>query len=172
MAEERIAFVTVGSTRFDALVAGATCWETLDAFHAHGVRKLVVQYGAGSAPEAAALGRCAQRSIQVEMFRWEPDIGARLQSAWIVLSHGGAGTLIEASSMQCRVVAVVNKQLMDDHQKELVNAFDEAQCIVKAVSEHNIADAVRKAAGRTPMPLPPRQDDVMGSVVDQELGLA
>lgn len=47
----KVAFVTVGSTLFDRLVAAVTSSDLLAEFKAQGFGRVVIQYGKGQEPE-------------------------------------------------------------------------------------------------------------------------
>jgi beta-1,4-N-acetylglucosaminyltransferase len=92
------AFVTVGSTRFDALVNAALSESVLNALAARGYTSVVVQAG-NSALSGAVLGAAASADatewtltlsgLQVEVWRFKPALDEELQRADLVISHGG-----------------------------------------------------------------------------------
>ena len=46
-----------------------------------------------------------------------------MRDACLIISHAGAGTVMEALKWQTRLVVVINTALMDNHQTELAHAM-------------------------------------------------
>ena len=57
-----------------------------------------------------------------------------MRTADLVISHCGAGTILEILSLQKDAVGVINEDLMDNHQHELADAMREKQLMVIADS--------------------------------------
>lgn len=169
-AASRTVFVTVGSTRFDALITAITNATCVNALATAGVHSLIIQHGAGSAPDAAASALCASRGITLSSFTYESDISARLSSAWLVVSHAGAGSLLEATGLRRRVVAVVNDALADDHQWELAGAMHEAQLVI-ATDVAGLSEAIAAAARMRAGQLAMRNNRLLPGVLGEELNM-
>ena len=89
-------FVTVGTTKFDALVHAVHSKAALSALlHGFGVTHIVCQVGKGSlpagTPELPDSGSIVYtlHDIEFETFRLRPNISECLESADIVMSHAG-----------------------------------------------------------------------------------
>lgn len=61
------------------------------------------------------------REIEVEHFRFKPSIRDEMIGADLIISHAGAGSLFESLGHKKKCVAVVNEELMDNHQIELAS---------------------------------------------------
>ncbi|KAK7200652.1 glycosyltransferase family 28 protein [Novymonas esmeraldas] len=135
---EAYALVTVGSTQFAALVDAVTAPEVCAALlRRFGIRRLYVQHGtapvaapAGATPlpaagdtGAAAVVRWSCEGVQVEAFAYRPHLDAVIRGAALVITHAGAGTILEGLQAQRPMVVVPNRQLMSDHQLELAEAL-------------------------------------------------
>ncbi|EPY28522.1 beta-1,4-N-acetylglucosaminyltransferase [Strigomonas culicis] len=123
-AAARYAVVTVGSTHFDALVR-AVLQEDVCALlrTAHGIDKLYVQYGTMPCPLPAATAACG--GLEVEVFPYRAGLGALLARAALVLTHAGAGTILECLHAHRRLLVVPNRELMSDHQLELAEVLEQ-----------------------------------------------
>mmetsp|Transcript_24970 Transcript_24970/g.99170 ORF Transcript_24970/g.99170 Transcript_24970/m.99170 type:complete len:184 (+) Transcript_24970:227-778(+) len=68
-----------------------------------------------------------------------------MAAAGLVVSHAGAGSLMEALALKKRVVAVVNAALMGNHQVELADALRRQRSIVRsrATLDHPVPSLVR-----------------------------
>ena len=74
----------------------------------------------------AAVGLPGQQDGQflpLEWFRFAPTLEEHMRSAALVVSHGGAGSIMEALALGKPLVVVANDALMDNHQEELAAAL-------------------------------------------------
>jgi beta-1,4-N-acetylglucosaminyltransferase len=117
---KRAIFVTVGTTRFDLLIEMITQPSALDWMKSNGYTDLIIQYGKGNEPiipeNTAAPLKCQTYSFQSSL---EKD----MKEADLIISHAGAGTVMEGLRLKKRMVVVINTLLMDNHQTELANAM-------------------------------------------------
>lgn len=114
------AFVTVGTTKFDALVEALDTDACLSALVARGFTSLRLQIGHGQhEPRAAFPG------LELSWYRHDPQYKRDVQRADLVISHAGAGSIMDSLALKKKLVVVVNTQLMDNHQTELAEAMAE-----------------------------------------------
>jgi beta-1,4-N-acetylglucosaminyltransferase len=119
---ERNVFVTVGTTRFEKLVAAVTSKTALEWMASCGYTSLTVQYGTGQAPKINA----AETSIMsIRTYDFQPSLDEDMRRADLVISHAGAGTVMESLRLKKKLVVVINTLLMDNHQTELASAMAE-----------------------------------------------
>jgi UDP-N-acetylglucosamine transferase subunit ALG13 len=59
----------------------------------------------------------------VESFRYKPSIVEDINWADLVISHGGAGSILESLRAKKKLIIVVNEKLMHNHQVELAEAM-------------------------------------------------
>ena len=123
----RTAFVTVGTTRFDALMQAMTNELVLQTLQDFGFSTLILQHGKGPAPTLPNNGAA---QLHVEMYKFKPSLAADYQRADWVIGHAGAGTVSETlaaddSSKKRRrlLIVVINTALMHNHQTELAYAM-------------------------------------------------
>jgi len=119
----RTIFVTVGTTLFDKLISATTSQTALEWMVQNGYTKLVLQYGKGSEPKIPTAA--SSKVLQIEQYRFRPTLDVDMQAADLILSHAGAGTVLEAMKFQKKLVVVINTELMDNHQTELAHAMGE-----------------------------------------------
>ena len=137
----RRVFVTVGTTSFDALIAATTAPEFANALEKLGFDELRLQVGRGKAPEAEG----------ATWFRFAPTITDEMRAADVVISHAGAGSILEALELGKRLVVCVNDALMDNHQAELATAL-EARGHVVVSTVDDVADALQRVVATRPAP--------------------
>jgi beta-1,4-N-acetylglucosaminyltransferase len=156
LAAQRTVFVTVGTTRFDALVSAASHPDFLAAAARLGYARVVIQHGHGPAP-APPLPlppACAALSS----YSLKPDIGADVRGAALVVSHAGAGSVFEALRAGRRLLVACNPALAGNHQEELARAMAQGgHCAVAAapLTPAALAAGLAEATARNFTPLPP-----------------
>jgi beta-1,4-N-acetylglucosaminyltransferase len=119
MPRKKTIFVTVGTTLFEALIEAVSTQQALDWMAEAGYTHLVVQYGKGTSPRLPK----NIHDIHVETYDFKASLRADMQQADLILSHAGAGTVMEALRMKCKLAVVINTILMDNHQTELAHAM-------------------------------------------------
>ena len=132
--------VTVGTTKFNALIESVDSASVADALIELGFSHLFLQIGQGEyIPERlipdgqteATIDR-AYGSLSIEYFRLVPSLAEYVDRADLVISHAGAGSIFEALNAGKRVIAVPNPLLMGNHQKELANHLQKQGYLVSS----------------------------------------
>ncbi len=112
-------FVTVGTTRFDKLVSSVTSQIALEWMEDQGFSSLTIQYGRGEKPGTPQ----HSTSIKIQSYDFRPSLKTDMEQADLILSHAGAGTVMEVLRMKKKMIVVINTDLMDNHQTELAGAM-------------------------------------------------
>jgi beta-1,4-N-acetylglucosaminyltransferase len=126
---ERRLLVTVGTTRFDALIEVIFGEPVVEALRASGYTQWRVQHGASPLPNPMP------SSVHVEAFPYRPDLRGDFEWADLVVGHAGAGTVLDVlrGEKGKRLIVVTNDLLMDGHQSELATQLS-AMGICQAAS--------------------------------------
>lgn len=129
--------VTVGTTKFDALVKAVDSTAVADALVARGYTRLVIQKGAGKHQVQTLVPIGSQHhqlsnGLQVQVFEFAPSLAEYMQAADLIISHAGSGSIFEALRLRKPLVAVPNAILMDNHQAELANHLARLDYIIAA----------------------------------------
>jgi beta-1,4-N-acetylglucosaminyltransferase len=114
-------FVTVGTTKFDALIQTLDRLETITWLATQGITRLILQIGKGTYEPHVITEN--ELGVAVTWFRFTPSIAALLDEASLVISHAGAGSIVETLRARTPLLVVVNEDLMDNHQHELAGAM-------------------------------------------------
>jgi len=114
-------FVTVGTTQFDLLIEtiirDSNVLRTLvDCLH---IDKLILQTGNSQMPSYDNI------SIPVEYYKYKDSIDNDIQQADLVISHAGAGTILQTLEAHKPLLVVVNENLMDNHQLEIAHEMEQ-----------------------------------------------
>jgi UDP-N-acetylglucosamine transferase subunit ALG13 len=131
-------FATVGSTDFDDLV------QAIDGLAVELPERVVVQYGHGR-----------QIPQHCEGFRFAPDLGAFLEQADVVVSHGGLCTVMEVLHRGGRLVGVANPDRFDDHQEEILGELAARNHLVWCRDLARLPEAIAAARTRRFAPYEP-----------------
>ena len=88
------AFLTVGSTRFDALVDAALSKPVLSTLHSKGYTKLTVQCGNSSFDSAPSFSHDGEifiesEGISIGLWKFKPSLQENYEQADLVISHAG-----------------------------------------------------------------------------------
>jgi UDP-N-acetylglucosamine transferase subunit ALG13 len=163
------AFVTVGTTRFDDLVAGVFSDDFAAAVRdVWGLRCIAVQLGRGPPPgctrdAADAPGPWSFKlagDVEIVAFRLRPTLADLITGASLIVSHAGAGSVFEAVRARRPLCVVVNTALADNHQVELAVAMQRLGHAVHTVPRELCAtlrrsrDVMLEHATRPPLPPP------------------
>lgn len=126
-----IVFVTVGTTRFDALISAVDSPEFAAAVKDQGYTSLIIQAGASESyrphrllGSATATKGTLDSGLDVQWFEYCPSLAPYLESASLVISHAGSGSIFETLGRGLPLITVPNPLLMDNHQSELAEKLE------------------------------------------------
>lgn len=161
-------FATVGTTEFDGLVQAVLSDDILSLLSSQGYRQLTLQLGRGpepSIPPAAPL--------EITWYRFKPSLEEDMRSADLLVSHAGAGSILEGMRLGATMVVVVNDTLMHNHQQELAEELGNRQHLL-ATTPSALGDTLQKLGGSRPkwlQPLPPVDTAAFPAFLESALGL-
>lgn len=161
-------FVTVGTTLFDKLVAAVSSAEFIKWIADQGYSRLVLQYGKGAEPVMPQ-----DSPIEaIECYRFRPTLDQDMKNADLIISHAGAGTVMEAMKLQKRLVVVINTLLMDNHQTELAHEMGSRGhlLVVEDPEEMNKVETWKKFEDFSPKPFEDGDDNDFPQIVDALMG--
>eukprot|EP00045_Choanoeca_perplexa_P009318 m.89157 g.89157 ORF g.89157 m.89157 type:complete len:206 (-) comp14851_c0_seq3:1712-2329(-) len=131
----KTAFVTVGTTSFQALIDRVVQEDVLEQLSLLSFDIIRLQYGKGSPPTLPD----NLHGLVIESYDFKPSLDDDIQSADVIISHAGAGTILEAMAAQKSMVVVINDTLMHNHQTELAQAMASRKhviaCTVKTLHQ-------------------------------------
>ncbi|GAA5945321.1 hypothetical protein JCM1841_000810 [Sporobolomyces salmonicolor] len=154
----RTAILTVGSTRFDPLVASFLQPAILSALASHGVNRILAQVGNSALPTGWELGTVQRDGVKCEVVRFLQDLEERMGRAEVVVSHAGAGSILaflrplstsSASSDHTppandrQLILVPNSTLMDLHQSDLADEMEKKGWAIVCRRPTDLLDTLR-----------------------------
>lgn len=128
-------FVTVGTTKFNDLIYSVTKRRTLEAFKRKGYTSLTIQMGNG------LIDIEPSDIIEISSYTFKPDIGSDISNSDLVISHGGAGSIMQALDHKKPLLVVINEDLMDNHQYELAEKLSKEKRLYYTTCK-NVCDCI------------------------------
>jgi beta-1,4-N-acetylglucosaminyltransferase len=126
--EYQVIFVTVGSTKFIALV------RKMDELAPSLGDEVVMQIGNGSySPK------------NCRFFRYAASLEPYYDQADLIVAHGGLGTIVEVSERGKKLICVVNPTTMDLHQEHLLRIYAEKNYLLWCKDLKQLAAAIQQA---------------------------
>ena len=122
-ARSTYALVTVGTTNFDALIRACdTDWFIESLRKNFGIDEVFFQIGDG-----AYLPR---KGHHIRYYTRGP--GDIFSQASLIISHGGVGTVLDASDENIPIICIPNEVLQGNHQASFCEALAKEMCIISA----------------------------------------
>ncbi|XP_003703929.1 alg13 UDP-N-acetylglucosaminyltransferase subunit [Megachile rotundata] len=113
---KKTVFVTVGTTKFDDLIKTVLTSEILQALSLKGYNEMILQIG-----KTVFVPDCTLHYgfVNIEYFNLCFNIQEYVENADLIISHAGAGSILDALEKRKNLIVVTNQSLMDNHQLEL-----------------------------------------------------
>ncbi|CAF4850494.1 unnamed protein product [Pieris macdunnoughi] len=108
-------FITVGTTRFDLLCSEIVSSPVLQALKRSGCKDITFQIGNSKMDT----GDYELDGMKLHCYRFKDTIENDIRNSDFVISHAGAGSVLEVLNASKPLLVVVNEDLMDNHQLEL-----------------------------------------------------
>lgn len=122
-----------------------------------------------SSLQGAQVDLLTQNGVELHMFQFAPDLKPYIESAHVVVSHAGSGTILDtlrAKPVAPALVVVPNTSLMDNHQVELAQALARDKYLV-AGSEESLGRDVARARTTPCEPFPDFDPSRFTRIVDE-----
>ncbi|GBG33574.1 UDP-N-acetylglucosamine transferase subunit ALG13-like [Hondaea fermentalgiana] len=178
--EAKPVFVTVGTTSFDALVEALDDESVVQALRQRGFTSLTIQIGRGTyvpkrigaveegSAEAATQPAASATFFPCRYYRFKSTLENDMKSAALIVSHAGAGSIMESLRLKKPLVVVVNEDLMDNHQEELAEAM-EAKGVLRKTRPADVVALLGDADLDHFEVYPPRDAGLFPALLDQEM---
>ncbi|MFW9961854.1 MAG: PssE/Cps14G family polysaccharide biosynthesis glycosyltransferase [Candidatus Thorarchaeota archaeon] len=123
-------FVTVGTAHFDPLL------QEIDNLIETGVIKERV---------IAQIGRGSYLPRNYRYFRFMKSLTPAYDRAHIIISTGGAGTIMECAKRGLRLVVIENTNLMEGHQSQLIKEMSRRGHLIWCLNLEDLALSIERA---------------------------
>lgn len=142
-------FVTVGTAHFDPLI------EEMDR---------LVEFGTIKERVVAQIGRGSYIPRNLRYFRFMRSLRPAYDRARVIISTGGAGTIMECVRRGFKLVVVENTTLMEAHQSQLIHEMSRRGHLVWCKNLDGLAFSIDQALTRNFRPFiadPPLVPDMI-----------
>jgi beta-1,4-N-acetylglucosaminyltransferase len=170
------ALITVGTTKFESLIE---CIETqasafCHALQHHGVTSLTVQTGSMSPAFTQLRAECQRCAIEFVTFGLTDPAAFKqyMQNADLVITHAGAGSILETLRLGKSVLAVVNERLQENHQVELAEALAGPPQYLFWSTCDTLCASLLSADFERLLPYPSAEPTVLARRIDRLMGFA
>ena len=164
---DKTVFVTVGTTSFDSLIWCVTKNETLKVFKKLGFGKILLQIGRGEFQPPSG----ETEGVNIEFYRYKDSIIEDMKNADFVISHAGAGSVLEALEQGRPLLVVVNEDLMGNHQTELATQLQKDGHVYKCTCT-TLKSVLETSDLKALKPMPPRQPEKFALFLDRVMGVS
>ena len=121
MSDKQI-LITVGTTKFENLIKSIDKEEFYEMLIKNNYKKIIIQKGYGT--YLPINYKKYENKIFIEVHEILNNFENIIKNSDIIISHGGAGIILESLKNKRKVLVCVNDELMDNHQIELVSTLD------------------------------------------------
>lgn len=136
-----IIFVTVGTTDFEELIKAISTDLFVDAVENLNCTKLIIQIGRGVFEPKDLVQKFEKRGkVDCSYYRFKPSLDDEMRQADLIITHCGAGSIIESLSLGKIFITVVNNSLQDNHQTELADQLSDGNYCIASNPENLISD--------------------------------
>ncbi|RLO08978.1 hypothetical protein DYB28_003356 [Aphanomyces astaci] len=156
----KMVFVTVGTTSFDGMVAAVDADEVHTILKEKGYDEILFQIGRGTYEPRALNG-----TLSTSFYRFNAAYKDDIRRASLVISHAGAGSIMDTLVERKHLIVIPNSQLMDNHQEELAGALAERHHLV-ATTCTLLASCLKAVDLNTLEPYPDVDEAAFPSFVD------
>ncbi len=114
--------ITVGTTKFENLIKAIDKNEFYTLLDKNGLTDLVIQMGIGEY-EPKEYKNVNLENLKITVGKLFSNFEEVIKQSEIVISHAGAGIILESLKNGKKLIVVVNDTLMDNHQTELAETL-------------------------------------------------
>ena len=141
MTEKQI-LITVGTTKFENLIKAIDKELFYEMLIKYGFTKLIIQKGYGEyIPQNY---KKYENKIKIQISVIINHFEDVIKTSELIISHGGAGIILESLKNKRKVIVCVNDELMDNHQIELATSLHENGYVYYCKNLTNIIEEAEK----------------------------
>ena len=141
MSEKQI-LITVGTTKFENLIKAIDNEQFYEMLIKNGFTKIIIQKGCGEyIPKNY---KNYENKIKIQISEILNNFENIIKSSELIISHAGAGIILESLKNKRKVIVCVNDELMDNHQIELASSLHENNYVYYCKNLPNITEEAEK----------------------------
>ena len=133
--------VTVGTTNFDSLISSLDDENFYTLLEENGFTKLIFQIGTGNY-QPFKFNNLKISKLEVVVLKLVPKFEEVIRDSKFVISHCGAGTILEGLKNKVNLIVVINPILMNNHQTELAEPLFKQNYILLIKNINKITEEI------------------------------
>ena len=133
--------ITVGTTKFENLIKNIDKDEFYETIIKHNFKKLIIQKGTGE--YIPKQHEKYKNKIDIQFSTILNNFENIIKQSDLIISHAGAGILLESLKNKRKVIVCVNDTLMDNHQIELASSLDKENYVHYCKNLNEIVNDVK-----------------------------
>ena len=133
--------ITVGTTKFENLIKNIDKNEFYETIIKHNFNKLIIQKGTGE--YIPKQHEKYKNKIDIQICTILNNFENIIKQSDLIISHAGAGILLESLKNKRNVIVCVNDTLMDNHQIELATSLDKENYVHYCKNLNEIVNDVK-----------------------------
>ena len=134
--------VTVGTTSFEDLIQEVDSNPIKDCLKQKGYNEIICQIGTGAYVPS------------LPNFKTIPNLSQFIADSSLIISHAGAGTILDVLRMNKKLIVVVNQKLMNNHQIEIAETLHNKKHLLMCFSSAELLKTLHNIESFHPVPLP------------------
>lgn len=135
--------ITVGTTKFESLIESLDKESFYHFFDSLGFNKMIIQKGKGEyIPKN--FDNIKLENLKVEVSDILPKFDQIIKESEYIISHAGAGIILEGLTNKKKVFVCVNDTLMDNHQTELAESLEKENFIFYIRNINEVVEIVKE----------------------------
>ncbi|CAO3610724.1 unnamed protein product [Mucor hiemalis] len=163
-------FITVGSTGFDELISQVTTQAFLTSLTLLDITQVKIQYGSSEPIFIKNVQSYDGPRIDITGYNYKSSITEDMKGADIIISHAGAGTILQAARLDNKkLIVVVNKSLMDNHQYQIAQAMESRNYVVCSETSE-LLDNIKRIKNLVLDSFPKAKPEIFASIVNEQMG--
>lgn len=136
--------ISVGTTKFENLIKNIDQKKFYELLDQQKFSKLIIQKGTGEyIPHKYKSDKLVLKNLTVEVHDLLPNFENIIKNSDYIISHAGAGNVLESLKHKKKLFVAVNDLLMDNHQVELAEALEKDNYIFYIKNLSNIVEEVK-----------------------------
>ena len=137
---ERQILITVGTTKFENLIKAIDDEKFYELLINNSFTKIIIQKGYGEyIPKNY---KKYENRIKIQISEILNNFENIIKTSELIISHGGAGIILESLKNKRKLIVCVNDELMDNHQIELASSLHENGYLYYCKNLSNILVAI------------------------------
>lgn len=175
--DESHCLITVGTTEFNHLIVNIddNCDKLLNVLSEKGINCLTIQKGKGKYKPEKIITRNNKLSlmkyINIVQYLSGQEFGKLMRNSSLVISHAGAGSILESLRMGKKLFVVNNDTLMHNHQLEICRPLAKDKYLYFSPNVKQFIDILSKSDYTKLVEYPPADYNAFPNLLNNEMGI-